>query len=146
MPAQNDFSARFEEIKKSATDEQLYRFLYDLPKGGDLHNHQDGAVWPEWWYQVATDPVKTHGDTFYTRTRILDSKNSPIMYYNTIPKWRYDRLPEASKAEYEPLANLDAPTKAKWLASLWLGDPGDGRESFSSKSGPEFSACLTARL
>src|SRR3977135_63694 len=79
--AQNDFSARFAEIKKSASDEQLYRFLYDLPKGGDLHNHQDGAVWPEWWYQIATDPVKTHGDTFYTRTKILDSKISPLMYY-----------------------------------------------------------------
>src|SRR5258708_39293624 len=90
MRAQNDFSARFEEIKKSATDEQLYRFLYDLPKGCDLHNHQDGAVWPEWWYQVAIDPVKTHGDTFYARTRILDSKNSPIMYYNYIPQRRYD--------------------------------------------------------
>src|SRR5260370_38331161 len=54
MRAQNDFSARFEEIKKSATDEQLYRFLYDLPKRGDLHNHQDCAVCPEWWDQVAT--------------------------------------------------------------------------------------------
>ena len=41
--AESDFDARFEEIKKSATDEQLYRFLYDLPKGGDLHSHQDGG-------------------------------------------------------------------------------------------------------
>jgi adenosine deaminase CECR1 len=144
MRAQNDFSARFEEIKKSATDEQLYRFLYDLPKGGDLHNHQDGAVWPEWWYQVAIDPVKTHGDTFYARTRILDSKNSPIMYYNTIPKWRYDRLPEGAKAEYEPLANLDAPTKAKWLASLWLGDPGDGREKFFEQIWPRIFGMLNS--
>jgi adenosine deaminase CECR1 len=124
--AGSDFGARFEEIKKSATDEQLYRFLYDLPKGGDIHNHQDGAVWPEWWYRVATDPTKTHGDTFYTRTKILDSsaKVSPVMFYITIPKWQYDRLPESAKPEYEPLASLDAATKEKWLASLWLGDPG----------------------
>jgi adenosine deaminase CECR1 len=140
--AQNDFSARFADIKKSATDEQLYRFLYDLPKGGDLHNHQDGAVWPEWWYQIATDPVKTHGDTFYTRTKILDSKISPVMYYITIPRWRYDRLPETAKAEYEPLANLDAETKAKWLASLWLGEPGDGREKFFEQIWPRIHGML----
>ena len=142
MRAENDFSARFAEIKKTATDEQLYRFLYDLPKGGDLHNHQDGAVWPEWWYQIATDPVKTHGDTFYTRTKILDSKISPVMYYITIPRWRYDRLPETAKAEYEPLANLDAETKAKWLASLWLGEPGDGREKFFEQIWPRIHGML----
>src|SRR3984893_912177 len=142
MRAENDFSARFAEIKKSATDEQLYRFLYDLPKGGDLHNHQDGAVWPEWWYQIATDPVKTHGDIFYTRTKILDSKISPVMYYITIPRWRYDRLPETAKAEYEPVANLDAETKAKWLASLWLGEPGDSREKFFEQIWPRIHGML----
>jgi adenosine deaminase CECR1 len=146
MCAQDDFGARFEEIKKSATDEQLYRFLYDLPKGGDIHNHQDGAVWPEWWYRVATDPAKTHGETFYTRTKILDSstKISPVMFYITIPKWRYDRLPENAKGEYEPLANLDAATKAKWLASLWLGEPGDGREKFFEQIWPRILGMLNS--
>jgi adenosine deaminase len=144
MRAQSDFGARFEEIKKSATDEQLYRFLYDLPKGGDIHNHQDGAVWPEWWYRVATDPTKTHGDTFYTRTKILDSstKVSPVMFYITIPKWQYDRLPESAKPEYEPLASLDAATKEKWLASLWLGNPGDGREKFFEHIWPRILGML----
>jgi adenosine deaminase CECR1 len=144
MRAQSDFGARFEEIKKSATDEQLYRFLYDLPKGGDIHNHQDGAVWPEWWYRVATDPTKTHGDTFYTRTRILDSstKVSPVIFYITIPKWQYDRLPESAKPEYEPLASLDAATKEKWLASLWLGNPGDGREKFFEHIWPRILGML----
>jgi adenosine deaminase CECR1 len=144
MRAQSDFGARFEEIKKSATDEQLYRFLYDLPKGGDIHNHQDGAVWPEWWYRVATDPTKTHGDTFYTRTKILDSstKVSPVMFYITIPKWQYDRLPESAKSEYEPLASLDAATKEKWLASLWLGNPGDGREKFFEHIWPRILGML----
>jgi adenosine deaminase CECR1 len=142
MRAENDFGTRFEEIKKSATDEQLYRFLYDLPKGGDLHNHQDGAVWPEWWYQVATDPTRTYGDTFYTRTKILDSRNSPVTFYLTIPKWRYDGLPENVKAEYEPLASLDPATKAKWLASLWLGDPGDGREKFFEQIWPRIRGLL----
>jgi adenosine deaminase CECR1 len=144
--AESDFSARFEEIKQSANDEQLYRFLYDLPKGGDLHNHQDGAVWPEWWYRIATDPTKTHGDTFYTRTKILDSSTniSPLMFYVTIPKWRYDRLPESAKPEYEPLASIDAATKAKWLSSLWLGEPGDGREKFFEQIWPRIHGMLNS--
>ncbi|HYZ72604.1 MAG TPA: hypothetical protein VE641_05960 [Chthoniobacterales bacterium] len=32
-----DFESRFQEIVQSASNEQLYRFLYALPKGGDLH-------------------------------------------------------------------------------------------------------------
>ena len=29
----------FETFKQQATPEQLYQFLYALPKGADLHNH-----------------------------------------------------------------------------------------------------------
>jgi hypothetical protein len=64
------------------------------------------------------------------------------MYYITIPKWRYDRLPETAKAEYEPLVNLDGATKAKWLASLWLGEPGDGREKFFEQIWPRIHGML----
>jgi adenosine deaminase CECR1 len=45
------FAERFETIKSESTPEELYRFLYDLPKGGDLHNHLSGssrsARWPD---------------------------------------------------------------------------------------------------
>src|SRR6266478_3019913 len=34
----------FEEVKKTATPTQLYRFLYAMPKGGDLHNHLPGCA------------------------------------------------------------------------------------------------------
>jgi hypothetical protein len=33
------FDKQLEIIKKTASKEQLYALLYDLPKGGDLHNH-----------------------------------------------------------------------------------------------------------
>src|SRR5258708_6490739 len=68
-----DFDSRFQEIVHNATDEQLYRFLYALPKGGDLHNHQDGA---------------------------------------------------------------------NWLASLWLGQPGDGREKFFEQIWPRLGGLV----
>ncbi|MCB1123509.1 MAG: hypothetical protein KJT03_18295, partial [Verrucomicrobiae bacterium] len=65
-----DFASRWETLKATASPEQLYKLLYQLPKGGDLHNHLGGAVWPEWWYAVATDPARNGGQRFYTRTRI----------------------------------------------------------------------------
>jgi hypothetical protein len=64
-----DFSTRFEELKRAATPAQLYTLLYDLPKGGDLHNHLGGAVRPEWWYELATNPKLNGGDTIYTRVK-----------------------------------------------------------------------------
>jgi adenosine deaminase CECR1 len=139
-----DFESRFQEIVQNATNEQLYRFLYALPKGGDLHNHQDGANWPDWWYQVATDPTKTHGDTFYTLTEIASSNPSGAapLFFTTIPKWQYDRLPDAEKAQYQALSSLDAATKANWLASLWLGQPGDGREKFFEQIWPRLGGLV----
>ena len=43
----DDFGALFETIKDEASAEELYRFLYDLPKGADLHNHLGGSNRPE---------------------------------------------------------------------------------------------------
>ncbi len=124
-----DFDSRFQEIVHNATDEQLYRFLYALPKGGDLHNHQDGANWPDWWYRVATDPAKTHGDTFYTLTKVTSpnpSGGAPL-FFTTIPRWQYDQAliaGDPEKSQYQALSSLDPATKANWLASLWLRPTG----------------------
>jgi len=58
-PAQaGSFAERFEIIKADATPEELYRFLYDLPKGGDLDNHLSGSSRSEWWYELATDEIE----------------------------------------------------------------------------------------
>jgi adenosine deaminase CECR1 len=43
----------FERVKATATPEQLYTFLYALPKGGDLHNHLQGAILSEWMWDSA---------------------------------------------------------------------------------------------
>ncbi|MBL4630178.1 MAG: adenosine deaminase, partial [Paraglaciecola sp.] len=51
----------FDDFKDEATPEQLYNFLYLLPKGGDLHNHLGGANFSEWWFELATRPEKNGG-------------------------------------------------------------------------------------
>jgi adenosine deaminase CECR1 len=137
--AETEFSARFEEIKKNASNKELYRFLYALPKGGDIHNHQDGSSWPEWWYKVATDKSINHGETFYTRTRITNESeaNEQLLYFLTIPQWQYDQLSAEKKQEYEPLDKLDADTKAKWLSAFWLDNPTKkGRDEFFDRIWP----------
>ncbi|MEM9161249.1 MAG: twin-arginine translocation signal domain-containing protein, partial [Verrucomicrobiota bacterium] len=45
----------FEELKRSASKEELYKFLYALPKGGDIHHHFGGGMLPEMWWDLATD-------------------------------------------------------------------------------------------
>jgi adenosine deaminase CECR1 len=137
--AESDFSKRFEEIKKNASNEELYRFLYALPKGGDIHNHQDGSSWPDWWYRVATDKTISHGEIFYTRTKILNESAStePLLYFLTIPQWQYDQLSSDQKKEYERLDGIDADTKAKWLSAFWLDNPTKkGRDEFFDRIWP----------
>ena len=95
------FSARFEAIKRTATPAQLYTFLYALPKGGDLHNHLGGAIRPEWWYAIATDPARNGGDTFYTRVRFTAGIDTgvPLVLYHTLRRYAYELLEPALRAD-----------------------------------------------
>ncbi len=126
------FSARFEEIKRTATPAQLYTFLYALPKGGDLHNHLPGSARPEWWYAVATDPARNGGDTFYTRTRFHATPDTGItlILYHTVRQHGYDELSAELKADYTRLDQLTPAQKQGWLDSLRLDRAGEGRNEF----------------
>ncbi|HBY63829.1 MAG TPA: adenosine deaminase [Solibacterales bacterium] len=126
------FDARFEEIKKRATREQLYAFLYALPKGGDLHNHFGLTTHAELWFEYATDPSKNGNNAYYTRLRHADCEgdNAPFVRYRTVQRATFERLPACQKGEYAPLAGLTAQQKADWLASLKLDRPGEGRNEF----------------
>src|SRR5688500_19820282 len=99
-----DFSTRFEELKSRATPAQLYALLYDLPKGGDLHNHSGGSDRPEWLFEILTDPARNGGDVFYTRARLSVQPDAlaPGAAYRTIRHRTYDRLSAAARAEYVP--------------------------------------------
>jgi len=68
-PAMAHMQERFEIFKREASDEALYRFLYAMPKGGDLHNHLSGSLRPEWLYEIAL-AQRERGYRFYTRVRI----------------------------------------------------------------------------
>ena len=55
----------FDDIRDSDDREALYRSLYYMPIGGDLHNHLSGAVFAEWWYELAL-AQQERGYEYYT--------------------------------------------------------------------------------
>ncbi len=126
------FGPRFEEIKRTAKPDELYTFLYALPKGGDLHNHLGGAIRAEWWYAVATDPARNGGDTFYTRVKFTApvTTESKLVLFQTIRQHAYAKLPPADQADYVRLDALGPEQKRAWLDSLRLDRPGEGRAEF----------------
>src|SRR5262245_11519345 len=69
MQAHSADNRWFEEVKKSATPEQLYTFLYAMPKGADLHNHLSGSARSEWMWDAAIAQEK-HGYIYYTKVTI----------------------------------------------------------------------------
>ena len=138
------FSERFETIKDEATDEQLYRFLYDLPKGGDIHNHLGGSSRSEWWFDLAVDTERNGGYVYYTKTAIedcpgpraepVDQRNPYLIYFHTIQESTYESLSDCQKSEYELMTGLDDEEKAMWIAGLRLDQEGEGRYEFFEKT------------
>jgi adenosine deaminase CECR1 len=141
-----DFAPRFDEIVAKATPAQLYALLYDLPKGGDLHNHSAGANRAEWIYAVCTDPTRNGGDTFYARARFAGPPDEvdPSARFRTIRRQTYDLLSDKVKAEYVPLASLTAAERAQWMASTRLDGTGDGRKEFFSYIWPRLAGLDTS--
>jgi len=126
------FERRFEEIRKSATPQQLYAFLYDLPKGGDLHHHFGLAIPPEGWFERATAEPRMRGDEFYTRLRIsfCPDDTGPPVRFHTVQRATWQKFSDCRKADYTPLASLSAELRAQWISSLKLDRPGEGRHEF----------------
>jgi adenosine deaminase CECR1 len=141
-----DFGPRFDEIVAKATPAQLYALLYDMPKGGDLHNHSGGANRPEWIYDACTNPATNGGETFYARVRFAEGEDAvdPAVRYRTLRKASYDLLSDAAKAQYVPLGSLSPEEKAKWCASLRLDGTGDGRLEFFSHIWPRMGQVLVS--
>jgi adenosine deaminase CECR1 len=139
-PPASAAEAWFESLKKQATPEQMYRLLYALPKGADLHDHLSGAGLSEWWWDTATrDP---HGYVYYTKVRInncvpFGSTNEfgPNPYYllfHTLQASNYAKLDDCQKSEYKKLTELNEDEKQGWLNSIRLDRPSEGRNEFFS--------------
>jgi adenosine deaminase CECR1 len=128
----SDFNERFTELKSQATPAQLYALLYDMPKGGDLHNHSGGSEISEWRYAVLTDPARNGGDTFYTRARFKSPADAinPAQRFHLIRRYTFEQLSAAQKEEYVRLDLLTPEERAAWCDAMRLESAGEGRTEF----------------
>ena len=127
----------FEQLKDSSNTSDIYKVLYAMPKGGDLHLHNSGAVFSEWWYDLAL-AQEVNGYRYYTKTKINNCRayggneiRSPyLMYFINIQESTWKQLGECERSEYKPLAELDKSEKKAWLNSIRLDKPHEGRDEF----------------
>ena len=128
----------FDDIRDGDDREALYRTLYYMPKGGDLHNHLSGAVFAEWWYELAL-AQKERGYEYYTKVRIGNCRDyggnaftaAPyFLLFRNITALEYAQLDDCEQGEYKLLAELDDREKAAWMDSIRLDKPWEGRDEF----------------
>jgi adenosine deaminase CECR1 len=140
----------FEDLKASATPAQLYRFLYAMPKGGDLHNHLAGAVRSEWLWDAALAQEK-RGYVYYTKVRIQNclpygnnefGPSAYLLLFRTVQSVSWDKLDTCQKSEYKRLSDLDAKEKTGWLESMRLDESYEGRDEFFNAIWPRINDLL----
>lgn len=128
----------FEALKNSATPEQLYRFLYAMPKGGDLHNHLPGSVRSEWFWDAAM-AQEARGYSYYTRVSIQNcapyghdefGSGKALLLFKTIQGSSFETLNNCAKTEFKKIQNLSPVEKDAWLNSMRLDQPYEGRNEF----------------
>lgn len=133
------FGAAFERFKKTASDTDLYRFLYSMPKGADLHHHLGGGFLPQRWFALATDPTRNGGQRFYTRYRLTAPPSAfqpgwdtahNLFFWMTLHENAYRALPKAARADFKPMEDLTDKEKAAWISSVVLDREGEGRDEF----------------
>jgi len=135
------FAEVFEEIKQSATKEEMFSFLYDLPKGGDLHHHHGGATLNGDWFRVATTRDLNGDQRYFTRYRIENcpgddsiawwkSGSEHLMYWITISERTWSNLPACDKSEFKALDELTEEERERWKSSVVLDEPEEGRHEF----------------
>ena len=128
----------FEKFKSEATDSELHEFLYEMPKGGDLHLHLSGSGFPEWWYELAIASEKL-GYVYYTKVRLNNcrlpnwdsfSVRPYHLMYQTLVAHNWEKLSKCEKDEFVLLSELDHNQKKAFMSALKLDLPHEGREEF----------------
>lgn len=128
----------FDTFKRNASPDEMYRFLYALPKAGDLHNHLSGAGISEWWFELAIDESKNGGYRYYTKVSINNCGYganqfgfSPyLLLFVNKQESSYLKLNECQRSEYKLLTELTPNEKSAWLESIRLDKPHEGRNEF----------------
>jgi adenosine deaminase CECR1 len=145
QPAAADW---FNDIKQNGSAEDLYRTLYHMPKGGDLHNHLSGSNFSEWWYELAL-AEEARGYVYYTKVRIENcvayggnqfGRAPYYLMFRNIMAVQYEALSDCEKREYKRLQDLNEDEKKGWLNSIRLDKKFEGRDEFFQTHWPRLNA------
>lgn len=138
----------FEDLKNSGDDVDLYRVLYYMPKGGDLHNHLSGSNYSEWMYDLALEQ-RERGYQYYTKVRIENcvaygsdefGRAPYFLLFRNIMANEYAQLSDCEKSEYKRLQDLNDTERAGWMNSIRLDRPHEGRDEFFGTHWPRMNA------
>ncbi len=139
-------AAVFDDIKARATPDELYRLLFALPKGGDLHHHGGGSVPMEFVIDYYTNPARNRGQKYYIRTTVAPLVDSaattatsapaltPDVLYHVVREAAWKAFPPALRAQWKLVTDLTPAEKAAWLSGLKLDQPGEARDEFFEKT------------
>jgi adenosine deaminase CECR1 len=125
--AASDFDGRFEEIRRTASPQEMYAFFWDMPKGGDIHHHLSLSFRPEEVYQTASN--------FYTRVKLTacpggSEDSAPPLRYRMVSPANYALLSACEQGDYVQIGKLDGEQKAAWASSLIIDRAYEGRNEF----------------
>lgn len=132
-------SAVFDDLKARATPDELYRLLFALPKGGDLHHHGGGAVPMEFVIDYYTNPARNRGQKYYIRTTVAPLPDAspaltPDVLFHVVREAAWKTFPAALRAQWKLVTELTPAEKAAWLSGLKLDQPGEARDEFFEKT------------
>ena len=125
----------FERFKDEAADAALHRFLYAMPKGGDLHLHLTGSAFPEWLHELALAEA-AHGVAYYVKTRIdncaveAGQADAYLLLHRTLDQRRLVGLSDCERGEYQAVGALGPEARAAWMNSVRLDASHEGRDEF----------------
>ena len=113
------FESKWRQLKASLSNQDLYRLLWALPKGGDIHNHHEYSVPMTFWLEGA------QRGNYYTRSRLGKCGETDPLQWLTLRRDSVSRLPPCQQHDFTPVGSLSESQRRAWILALTL----DGRES-----------------
>jgi len=136
----------FAEIKREASQDELYALLFATPKGGDLHHHGGGSAPMEYAVNYYLDPAQNGGRKFYIRTRIEacpDARLRPEVMYHVLSERKWSELAPCLQSQFQLVTDLSEAEVAAWLSDLKIDQEGEGRDEFFEKIWWRMGPCFT---
>ena len=120
------FDARWECLKQRLSNEDLYRLLWAVPKGGDIHVHHEFSIPMSFWIDGA---IK---GGYLTRAKLSACKEENPLQWITLRKDSVAKLTPCQQGDFQSSRSLNATQREEWLAALTLTQD-EGKDEFFEK-------------